>query len=449
MTGKWDIKQIVDLVQLNWHKRIGLGAGILLGFLIVSSIVNSIKPSQTMIVSSYILTSIFVFILWFMSNKTPKTPKGKIGFVVCIKTSNEEEERVIKEDFISTLRNLLKTGKAGHTFHFIEIPQYKAKTVKDIDDAYSLKVETKCHFLIFGRVRLRKINGKDCHILDLDGMVGHRQLNEEIQNALAKEFGELFPRKLQISKENDLFSFNFTSEWTEYVAKYIIGIASACSFDLDYAEILFTDVQKKIEGKKTDFPIFGKLKERIPLRLSEINIVRSRFYLNEWRKTNKSQSLEKFFQYLNQISNDFENDYEVLVLRGIREFLNGRNIDEAIKITKKCKKYDDAIWHFNLAFLQAYQEDLHKSIRQYRICSNFEISPMNLSEIEEFLVWILEEEPEKYQFFYCLGFFNWKIKGDLKQAIIDFQKFLDHKDDRFIKEKSLSEKWLSEIKACE
>ena len=63
------------------------------------------------------------------------------------------------------------------------------------------------------------------------------------------------------------------------------------------------------------------------------------------------------------------------------------------------------------------------------------------------MVWILEEEPEKYQYHYCLGFFNWKIKGDLHQAINDFGEFLKHiRNGEFVKEKDLAQKWISEIK---
>ena len=122
-------------------------------------------------------------------------------------------------------------------------------------------------------------------------------------------------------------------------------------------------------------------------------------------------------------------------------------IKDAIEHTKKCKRYDDPIWHFNLAFLRAYENDLKKSIRQYRICANYDISPVTLSDVEDFIVWILEEEPDKYQYHYCLGFFNWKIKGDLHQSVHDFEEFLKHiKHGEFVIEKALALKWVSEVK---
>lgn len=447
MSSDWEIKTLLELAQRNWHKPIGLVFTIAAVILFEIFLINSIKPSSVTAIAVYSITAILVIIVWFYGNRIPKTPKGKVGFVVCIQYSNEEEQRVIREDFIKTLRKLLKAGSIGHTFHFIEIPQHISEFINDIDEAYSLKSKTRSHFLIFGRVRLRTLGGKECHVLDLDGIVAHRPLVKEVSEKLSKEFGELFPRRLQISTENDLLSLNFTSDWTECVAKYIIGIASACSSDINYAEKLYGDVEKRLKGIKTDFPIFSKLKERLPIRFSEIYIARSKAYLNAWRENKDSESLSQFIFNLNKISDDLDGSYEVLLLRSIEAFLDGRRIEDAIEYIKKCRRYDDPIWHFNLAFLSAYEKDLKKNIRQYRICANYDVAPVTLSQVEDFIVWVLEEEPDKYQYHYCLGYFNWKIKGDLHQSINDFEEFLSNvKQGEFVKERDLAQQWISEIK---
>ena len=150
---------------------------------------------------------------------------------------------------------------------------------------------------------------------------------------------------------------------------------------------------------------------------------------------------------MKKIIADLSDSYDVLLLRSIEAFLDGRRIKDAIDQILKCKRYDDPIWHFNLAFLRAYENDLKRSIRQYRICANYDVNPVTLSEIEDFIVWILEEEPDKYQYYYCLGFFNWKIKGDLRQSVHDFEEFLKQiKNGEFVLEKDLALKWISEIK---
>ena len=357
MSSNWEAKTLLDLAQRNWHKPIGLIFTIAAALLFEIPLVNSTKTSGNTAIVVYSITAIFSIIIWFYSNRIPKTPKGKVGFVVCIQYPDEKEQKVITEDFIKTLRRLLKGGFIGHTFHFIEIPQHISESINDFDDAYTLKSMTRSHFLIFGRARLRILNGKECHVLELDGIVGHKPLEKEVSAQLSKEFGELFPRRVHISTENDLLLFNFTSDWTECVAKYIIGIASACSFDINYAEQLFNDVKIKLEGIQTDFPIFAKLKERLPIRFSEIYLARSKACLNSWRKTKNKEDLAQFTLNLNKISHHLDDLYDVLLFRSIGVFLNGRKIKEAIDYTKKCKRYDDPIWHFNLAFLRAYENN--------------------------------------------------------------------------------------------
>ena len=447
MASDWELKTIIDLAQRHWHKPIGLVFTVVAGLLFEIIILNSVKAPVIVSVFIYLITVVLLIIFWFYNNRVPRTQKGKVGFVLCIQCQDEEEEKIIKEDFVKTLRKLLKGGKLGHTFHFIEIPKHISQSINDIDDAYTLKSRTKCHFIIFGRVRLRVLGGKECHILELDGIVSHKPLAKEISEKLSKEFGELFPRRLQISTENDLLSLTFTSEWTECVAKYIIGIAAACSSDINYAENLYIDVENRLKNVKTDFPIFAKLKERLPKRFSELYIARSKAFLNSWRNNQDKEALSQFFLNMKKIIADLSDSYDVLLLRSIEAFLDGRRIKDAIDQILKCKRYDDPIWHFNLAFLRAYENDLKRSIRQYRICANYDVNPVTLSEIEDFIVWILEEEPDKYQYYYCLGFFNWKIKGDLRQSVHDFEEFLKQiKNGEFVLEKDLALKWISEIK---
>jgi hypothetical protein len=69
-----------------------------------------------------------------------------------------------------------------------------------------------------------------------------------------------------------------------------------------------------------------------------------------------------------------------------------------------------------------------------------------LTQLEDFMCWILEEEPDKYQFHYCLGFFNWKAKGDNIQGQKDLEKFLELGSEKeFVKERELAKEWIKEI----
>ena len=70
-----------------------------------------------------------------------------------------------------------------------------------------------------------------------------------------------------------------------------------------------------------------------------------------------------------------------------------------------------------------------------------------LFQIEDSLCWTLENEPQRYHLHYCLGFFNWKAKGDRGQAINHFERFLQESNDsKFEKEKQLATQWIEDIK---
>jgi hypothetical protein len=48
-----------------------------------------------------------------------------------------------------------------------------------------------------------------------------------------------------------------------------------------------------------------------------------------------------------------------------------------------------------------------------------------VNEVEDFILWVLEEEPDKVQLYYCLGLLNELFKEDHRQAIQDYNQFLN------------------------
>ncbi len=108
--------KLIELAQKNWHKPVGLifsvGAAILFEIILLNSLDATVIVAGTV----YIITSFVVPGIWFYSNRYPKTPDGKVGFVVSIECSTEEETKKIREDFVDTLRKLLKNGALGNIF---------------------------------------------------------------------------------------------------------------------------------------------------------------------------------------------------------------------------------------------------------------------------------------------------------------------------------------------
>lgn len=429
----------------HWLEPSGLLALLIIcgGFVTTITISNHLAWWVTLL--CLLATSSLLVAAWVWSRRAPRTARNKIGFLVSIACLDDTESVKLREDFVIPLRQAIKSGRVGHTFHFIEVPQHLARTIIEEEDAIALRRKCKAHFCIFGSVRLRDLDGKPHHIIKMDGLVLHGPVSGQVSEQISQEFAELLPRNVHISTENDLFSFQFTTEWADLVARYIIGIASGCSGDLDYAESLFQDVKDRLRGKDPNFPVFGKLSKRIVVRLSEISEARARTAYQRWTKDHTAGHLEDIGRHLGDVPESRRTNPSFIHLNAIYSFLARRNAREMLAYLKQHPQAN-AVWHLNTAFLNGYCGNLKTASRHYTKASMFEIAPETLSEVEEFMCWLIEDEPSKKHLYYCLGLFNWKIKGDTVQAQEDFRRFIQlSKPQDFTKEKELAALWINEL----
>lgn len=441
------IPDLLEFFRRYWYEKVGLVIAIIFVVSLEIPLFISTKASLTVIGIITVITGLLLFLFWLIMRRLPKTPKNKIGFYISIFCSTTEEEAKVREDFVLPLRQLISSGRAGSTFHIVEVPRHIAQKIIEVDDAQNLRIKCKAHFLIYGRVRVREIDGENRHFIDLEGVVAHHPLPVDISSQFSTEFAELLPRRLSIPTENDVLSFQFTSEWADVVAKYIIGIAASFSGDWDYSEILFKDSLDRIKTKDPDIPVFQKLHERIPIRISELNENRAIIAHFNWVETKDEIYIDQLGSYLEKTDESRVELPGNIGRKAIYHFLKERDVDKSISLLKKTKKEADSIWFYNMAFLYGYGGDLKSSIRNYRKAIALPVEGEALYQIEDFVNWVLEEEPEKYQLYYCLAFFNWKAKGDKKQAVVQFEKFLSScKENEFEKERDLANEWLAEIK---
>lgn len=451
MSAKDNPIEIVRFLEKHWYEKSGLVAALIFTTIVEGTLLSkggaSGKETFLVFVVSWIA---IVTAWWFTALRIPKTPKDMVGFLVSIECPDDKESEKLREDFVVPLRQLIKSGKVGGDFHFIQLPQHQARKIKEHDDAKALAAKTGAHFIFYGRVRLREIEGKEHHIIDLEGAVSHKPIPIAVSEILAREFSELLPRKVRMPTDNDYLTLEFTSEWAEKVAKYIIGIAASCSGDFDYAETLFLDVQKRLDGKHKGFPIYAKLEERIPIRLSELNEVRAKGALLKWNESCDDADIDELGSYLEKIDESRRNEPIVLTLSAIHAFLKNRDIKAAKAFLRKLKKELGGVFNYDMAFLCGYERDLAGAIRHYRKAIGYDVEPDIITQVEDFICLFLEQEPDKYQLFHCLGFFYWKVKGDLILAETAFNNFLNTGDkNEFIKERELAAKWLEEIKQAQ
>jgi tetratricopeptide (TPR) repeat protein len=431
-------------IAKHWHSRSGFLAVVipLLGAEVAGAFALSMP---LVLVGALPLTAAAVWLVWWRSRALPKTVKGKVGFVVCLSCDNEDQASRIRSDFIRTLHGLIQSGRTGRTFQFIEVPQWRAEKVVSEDDFLRLRVDTRALFVLCGRVRVGNVAGKRHDFIELNGVVGHSPISEAIGKKLKEEFGELLPRKVMISTDDDLLAFEFTSQWAELVARYVIGIAATVSGDFDYAENLFRDALDRVPVRREgDFPVFAKLRERLPRRIAELYEGRAVIAYERWVVTHDPAEIEYLGANLSQINLDQYCTVQALNLSAIHAFLARNDVGGSLAFLERVDgAWRDSAWHLNVAFLVAFQGDLKTALRHYRKAAEQRLHPDLLAKIEDFVYYIATTRADKYQLYYCLGFFNWKIKGDMLLAARYFQRFLKlRKDGAFGKEAVLAKKWL-------
>jgi hypothetical protein len=59
---------------------------------------------------------------------------------------------------------------------------------------------------------------------------------------------------------------------------------------------------------------------------------------------------------------------------------------------------------------------------------------------------VLQEKPQVYQLYFCLGVINYYFKEDLNQAKLDFMKFTELSKDNYPEETDIANKLIDEIK---
>ncbi|MBI4232723.1 hypothetical protein HY605_05835 [Candidatus Peregrinibacteria bacterium] len=334
-------------------------------------------------------------------------------------------EKTIAADFVAELRRLLRQGTPTHKFALVRIPQHHAKGVVNENDAWRIRVRAKCHFIVFGTAKDREIAGSTKHILNLDVQVAHWPIPRTVSQKLSQEMAEVFPRRLHIDTRNDLLSLEFTSEWVDCVARYIIGIAASLSGDLAYAESLFLDLFKNKHLQRSALPPLRKMRQRIPIRLGEIYAFRASQVYEQWCRERNPMLIEEMWHHLVHLRNFYPEHYSGRLLSAIYFFIARRDVEAALREIRKCRTIRDATWRYSYAFLVAYCGKMLRARRMYQSAFEHHCNSADVPlQTEEFMIWLLQEEPDKVQLHFCLGLVNWHAKDDKKQAVQDFRKFL-------------------------
>src|SRR3989344_2256879 len=177
------LDKLITIALKYWHRRataILLTPLLFIGALVFFANVDLKRLSPSEWWASALLPLIFI-VVWYISNKVPKTATGKIGFVIALSAETPEEHDVIQADFVRSLQDALAdTHEDGAPeFQFILLPARHAKQISGPDSATRYIRLCRANLLVFGDARIRKLDGKDVHALRINQLVVHRQGPQE------------------------------------------------------------------------------------------------------------------------------------------------------------------------------------------------------------------------------------------------------------------------------
>jgi len=444
------VEWLIGFLKDRWSSKTALALLVVLATAILVPTFAGIDLSAISTAEWTIVAAIIValMVIWGVSNRLPRYRRHSVGFGVALTYEDTALQKKLGDDLVARLRELLQDPQLRESFSFVEFRPSVAARVTDRDSARALMKKTRGAFLIHGRVRKRDVQGSPSSVLDLRGLVVHAPIKRELSRQFSEEFAEMLPAKLIVAEENDLFSFELTADYIDLVARYIVGIASAVSGQLDHAEGLFLDVETRLQSRDSDvFPAVTKLRNRIPARIAEVNRIKLLKVYREYVNTREPAILAASEAIALKVLEYEPASYNAHVHRAICAFVLRRDIAEARAEIELCKNNSDGTWRYSEAFLHAYEGDLEKAGGAYRQAFRSTIPDETVPlQSEEFIQIVLDDEPDKVQLYFCLGVINLKAKRDLASARRDLNRFLNEAPcGEWARQVELAEKWIRQI----
>lgn len=446
--------KVIDWVTDRWHTKWIPAASILFLFvgilLLVPSVQNFVKVSSETCLTLMSL-SLLVLVVWGATWKPRRTRKGHIGFVVAILGESDNERKKIRRDFIDELKKTLNQSDYIIPFDVIIVDQHIAKRVIDVESARRCLADCRAHFLIYGDVRTRNECGKVVNAMRLEGLITHANIRQEVSRMLANEMCTVLPLKINIPQRDDLKGFEVASVFFGIASKFIVATAALISGDIVLAQALLNELyKKKLNSQISNSRLLKKqcenLKKLIPMRLADAYFALSRENYSIWRTTRNPERLKAAYEYIEQYKAFHPSDIHYCVTKAIYVFVFERNTQKAISILESIKRPDSygPNVRYGLAFLHAYCGNLTVAERHYKKAFRLDSNGDEAFEIEEFIIWILESEPEKTQFHYCLGLLNLVVKKDAILSKRDFSQFVStEKSLKFPEQAKKAREWIN------
>lgn len=409
---------------------------------------NSVTASEGMLI---VFVFVIIIIFWHINRGTSKAKNGTIGIAIAIMCDKEEEEKQIKSDFIDELRKLLSKSQGKYPFDLVVLPKHIVQQINDVDSLIEARDNANCKFIISGKVFTRGSKGEPTLIIDLSRLIiSHKPIDINSSQQLSKEMSYVMGKKYLIPKKTEFEELEITVKYINITTIYLIETVAQLSRDFEYAETLLVELDIKTREfnnhQSKYLPIISKVRKVLPQRQAVLYLQMAHQCYAKWFKEHNVDEIIKAKQHLDKSINLSKNIYDVYILRAICIFVISHNAKLSIRELNGWKGTKDGTWFYNIAFLYAYEGDLFSAHKYYIKALNKTTTNVDvLIQIEEFINWLLIQEPNKAQLHFCIALINYHGKKDNKVALDEFKLFIELADDRFETYKTTAQHYIEKI----
>jgi tetratricopeptide (TPR) repeat protein len=451
---------MIDLLKDIFKKLIHTWVGFIIGCLLL--FLTIIIPSDSFLQKGindfgirliiYGALEVAWFLFWkIFRSYLPKIMLGKVGVFVAINAENDKQKKRIGNDFTRGIEDSLRKHNLSELVHLITLEDFRAEKVSNLLSNYSmaqsevrktgsispsnkrnirkfnkLRKKINAHFFIWGSIKER-IEEENKYFITLDGLVIHKPVDIITSNSIITEFLNIFPNKISVLERREFQGFEIASNLISIGITYMSGIAALVSGD----PFIAFNMHKGLLGELKKFkPIPPNIAHVIrnlkALQATEL-FHQSRYYYFVKKDIQKA---DKLIESAEKLDN---NIYDIKVFRCYRAFSDRRDFSSAIKYVESAGDLsenllvDDFTWLYNKAFLLLYLGKFHEAIKLYDKIENKEFikEESTVDQCIKFDSEILNQEPDKIQIHFVLGFLYLKKKSDFKKADYHFKKFLE------------------------
>lgn len=428
------MKNILEIVE---RKHISKRAITIL--LLIEFIFLYIKLPEKNITLKWIIISVAISVSWFVwyvGVRLPRHSKPGNGITIAIRNEKGSDEEELYNDLYDKLGKKL----LSNNLKLIILPNHISKNVTNENAADYLN-KTNSILMIYGHHKKREINNIKQNVLVLEGIVKHISTSENKKKIIKNDFRLALPPDWYIPEENGLLGFELTSESIKESVLYILNLGILIAGRLNEAE----DGFRKLLIQDIKHPLLkGKVNHRL---LNVLHNQRQLLY-EQWKKDKKNLSLlEEVNIKCEEAFKIDEYDYNSNLMKAIYLVVIGNDFKLAEEYVIKNKNNRSKDWLYSFAFIKAVEGELDESYKAYRDLKNNDYHFTLKVDVEDFIIYFLENNPDKYQLYYCLGLINMWLKNDKDSAKREFEKFIeiDKEKQIFLTHQIYAEKYIKEL----